>query len=119
MLTTFLLLLLVPCRWYNTAATLISTPTSTCFVATSTQDYGTFLGNASSWTHVSTWSGSYFNLTAPTWYAWANNYACTSALTAVCEVPVAAYACAGYPPPTPPPPSLAPLCECSVAACAA
>ncbi len=99
------------CRWYNAASTLQTTITSTCFIGTSTQAYGNFIGNASSWTHVSTWSGTYYNLTAPTWHSWANNAACTALLPAICEIPVAAYACPSSPPPASPPPPVAPSCE--------
>ena len=55
----------------------------TCFTATASQAYGNFIGNISSWTHVSTWSGAYYNLTAPTWNAWYNGQPCTYAYAAV------------------------------------
>jgi hypothetical protein len=98
-------------RWYYTYATLQSTPTYTCFVGTTTQAYGNFFGNTSSWSHITTWA-TYYNTTAPTWHAWSNTYACSSVQPAICEIPVAAYACASTPPPTPPPPPPTPPCEC-------
>jgi hypothetical protein len=107
-----LTLLLLPMlhRWYYTYATLQSTPTYTCFVGTTTQAYGNFFGNTSSWSHITTWA-TYYNTTAPTWHAWSNTYACSSVQPAICEIPVAAYACASTPPPAPAPPPSAPLCE--------
>lgn len=97
-----------PSRWYYAGPTLISNPTYTCFFATNSGAYSNFIGNASNLTHVLSGSGTYYNLTAPIWNAWANFYPCTQELAAICELPVAAYACAGYPPPSPP---LSPLSD--------
>ena len=55
----------------------------TCFTATTAQAYGAFIGNISSWTHVSTWSSAYYNTTAPTWNTWYNGQPCTYAYAAV------------------------------------
>jgi hypothetical protein len=99
------------CRRFDVYATLQTNPSYTCFIATSTYAYGSFIGNVSSWTHVSSWSGSYYNLTAPTWNAWSNAAACSTAYTALCEIPVAVFACNSTPPPAPAPPPAASLCE--------
>jgi hypothetical protein len=95
-------------------AQLQANPTFTCFVSYTANMYSTFIGNASMWTHISGWSSAYYNTTRPTWASWYNYAACTTAYAAVCEQPLATYACAGYPPPS----SSAPVaagsaCKCS------
>jgi hypothetical protein len=101
-------------HWSPSVYTQLQTyPTYTCFVSYNTHMYNTFIGNLSSWTHISTWSTSYYNTTAPTWMSWYNAGACTTAYAAVCEVPIASYACTGAPPPAYPPPVAGSACKCS------
>jgi hypothetical protein len=100
-------------HWSPAVYTQLQTyPTYTCFAGYTGHMYSNFIGNASSWTHISTWSGSYYNLTAPTWMSWYNGAACTTAYAAVCEAPLAAYACLGYPPPAASPPPASSSCGC-------
>lgn len=105
-------------HWSPTVYTQLQTnPSFTCFVSYSTHPYSTFIGNTSSWTHISTWSATYYNTTAPTWMSWYNAAACSTAYAAVCEMPIAAYACAGYPPPAAPPPTAGgSACRCRLGA---
>ncbi len=90
-------------------------PTWTCFVGYSSYAYSNFFGNASSWAHITTWA-TYYNTTAPTWFNWNNGAACSTAYAAICEIPVAQYACPTSPPPASPPPPRRTLCECLAAA---
>jgi hypothetical protein len=114
----------VPCHCIATCrapvvySQLQTNPTWTCFTGSSTYAHSNFYGNVSSWAHISTWA-TYYNTTAPTWYAWNNGAVCSTAYAAMCEIPVAAYACASSPPPTPPPLPSAPSCEWPSAASAA
>ena len=94
-------------------AQLQANPTFTCFVSYTANMYSTFIGNASRWTHISGWSSDYYNTTRPTWASWYNYAACTTAYAAVCEQPLASYACAGYPPPSSPAPVAGSACKCS------
>ena len=59
-----------------------------------------FIGDPSNWTHLTTNSFLYYNLTAPTWMSWWN-VACTTLYDALCEVPVTQYACPLRPPSPP------------------
>jgi hypothetical protein len=113
LLLLLLLLMLLSrllCRRYITMATLAGDATKICFVGSSSQAYSNFFGNGSSYAHVNGWA-TYYNTTAPTWHSWDNTYACSSVQPAICEIPVAAYACATSPPPAPPPPPPTPPCQ--------
>jgi hypothetical protein len=104
-------LLYVCCRAPVVYTQLQSSPTQTCFTGTSSYPYSTFFGNTSSWAHITSWSALYYNTTAPTWFAWNNGAACSTAYVAMCEIPVARYACPTSPPPARPPPPTRTLCE--------
>jgi hypothetical protein len=99
-------------HWSPSVYTQLQTyPTYTCFAGFTGHMYSRFIGNQSLWTHISTWSSTYYNTTAPTWMSWYNGAACSTAYAAVCEIPVAAFACKSSPPPAPAPPPTASLCK--------
>ena len=64
-----------------------------------------FLGDPHNYTHVSTWSTTYYT-TSPAdrmKYPWINHQPCTTAYQTMCEIPKSYYSCPPTPPPTPPP----------------
>ena len=75
--------LLPACRNYAVYSQLQDNPTWTCFVGHSSYTYGNFIGNASSWTHMTTWSGLYYNTTGNRWYSWNNGAACSTSYVAM------------------------------------
>jgi hypothetical protein len=104
------------CRNWEVYTQLQGNPTWTCFVGFSSYTYGNFIGNISSWTHMTTWSSLYYNTTGNRWYGWNNAAACSTAYRAVCEIPVGQFACPTSPPPARPPPPRGILCELPAAA---
>jgi hypothetical protein len=79
-----------------------------------------FLGDPSNFTHVNTWSTTYYNnsVSALNKYAWHNNEACTTAYASMCEIPKTYFDCPTSPPPAPPPsPYNFGLCECLASCC--
>ncbi len=79
-----------------------------------------FLGDPSNYTHVNTWSTTYYNnsVTALNKYAWINNAVCTTAYPSICEIPKSYFDCPTSPPPAPPPsPYNFGLCECLALCC--
>jgi hypothetical protein len=74
-----------------------------------------FLGDPSNYTHVNTWSTTYYKSTptAANKYAWTNWAVCTTAYSSMCEIPKTYFDCPTSPPPMPPPsPYDNGLCEC-------
>ncbi len=64
-----------------------------------------FTGNPNNYTHVKTWSTTYYNNSAGTLkkYPWINNAVCTTAYQAYCEIHKSVFNCPTSPPPAPPP----------------
>ena len=75
-----------------------------------------FIGDPSNFTHLTTDSSLYYNLTAPTWMSW-SSVGCTVANDGLCEIPITYYGCALPPPaqapPSPPPSPPSPALEIS------